>query len=328
MKKSDLKAIIKEELINVLEEMRIHEGFADPEIRKLARLGGIEAGKWTNFFKSFANTHDIAWDKLPKGTLNKTTNMNDPLIKKGLAFFVIENDKVNPYGGNRYFDQTLRQGVLAATLNGKVQYYYGSRGRGRGSTIGPGGGYKSGQAVGAGVRGTLQIKKLKELADYVYVMDFESFRGGTKSLKADRAELTLGKDKFKDAAGWKKANMARYKSIMDARVGSRDQVDRMTAQIVKIANEAITTGMEVTKMGQYGDLMTTINGNEVTILAVTNAMTRVLRTYAEYIRFENDEEKDTYSKDFYKERKMDAAGKISQALKSLKSGNARQIERI
>ena len=326
MKKSDLKAIIKEELINVLEEMRIHEGFADPEIRKLARLGGIEAGRWTNFFKSFANTHDIAWDKLPKGTLNKTTNMNDPLIKKGLAFFVIENDKVNPYGGNRYFDQTLRQGVLAATLNGKVQYYYGNRGRG--TTIGPGGGYKSGQAVGAGVRGTLQIKKLKELADYVYVMDFETFRGGTKALKAKRAELTLGKDKFKDAASWKKANMARYKSIMDARVGSRDQVDRMTAQIVKISNEAITTGMEVTKMGQYGDLMTTINGNEVTILAVTNAMTRVLRTYAEYIRFENDEEKDTYSKDFYKERKMDAAGKISQALKSFKSGNARQIERI
>ena len=326
MKKSDLKAIIKEELINVLEEMRLNEGFADPEIRKLARLGGIEAGRWTNFFKSFANTHDIAWDKLPKGTLNKTTNMNDPLIKKGLAFFVIENDKVNPYGGNRYFDQTLRQGVLAATLNGKVQYYYGNRGRG--TTIGPGGGYKSGQAVGAGVRGTLQLKKLKELADYVYVMDFETFRGGTKALKAKRAELKLGKDKFKDAAGWRKANLARYKAVMDARVGSRDQVDRMTAEIVKISNEAITTGMEVTKVGQYGDLMTTINGNEVTILAVTNAMTRVLRIYAEYIRFENDEEKDTYSKDFYKERKMDAAGKISQALKSFKSGNARQIERI
>ena len=196
MKKSDLRRIIKEELVNVLEEARLDEGFADPEIRKLARLGGIEAGRWTNFFKSFANTHDIAWDQLPKGTLNKTTNMNDPLIKNGLAFFVIENDKQNPYGGNRYFDQTLRAGVMAATLNGKVLYYYGNRGRG--TTIGPGGGYKAGQAVGAGVRGTLQLKKLKELADYVYVMDFETFRGGTKALKAKRAELKLGKDKFKD----------------------------------------------------------------------------------------------------------------------------------
>ena len=328
MKRSDLRRIIKEELVNVLEEARLDEGFADPEIRKLARLGGIEAGRWTNFFKSFANTYDIAWDQLPKGTLNKTTNMNDPLIKNGLAFFVIENDKQNPYGGNRYFDQTLRKGVLAATLNVKFQYYYGSRGRGSVSTIGPGGGYKAGQAVGAGVRGTLQLKKLKELADYVYVMDFETFRGGTKALKAKRAELKLGKDKFKDAAGWRKANLARYKAVMDARVGSRDQVDRMTAEIVKISNDAITTGMEVTKIGKYGDLVTTINGNEVEINAVTNAMTRILRTYAEYIRFENEEERSQFSQDFYKERKADAAGKISQALKAFKSGNARQIERI
>ncbi len=327
MKKSDLKSIIKEELINVLEEMRINEAFADPEIRKLAQLGGLEANKWTNFFRSFAATHDIAWDKLPKGTLNKTTNMNDPLIKKGLAFYVIDNDKDNPYGGDRYFDRVVRKGVIAVSLNGKVQYYYGSR-RGGAATLGPRGGYKQGSAAGRGVRGTLQLNKLKKLADYAYVMDFETYRGGTKALKAKRADLKLGKDSFKDAASWKKANLQRYKSIIDARVGSRDQVDKMTAQIVKIANEAITTGMEVTKMGKYDELVTTINGNEVTILSVTNAMTRVLRTYAEYIRFENDEQQADYSKDFYKGRKENAAGEINQALKSFKSGNARQIERI
>ena len=85
MKRSDLRRIIKEELVNVLEEARLDEGFADPEIRKLARLGGIEAGRWTNFFKSFANTYDIAWDQLPKGTLNKTTNMGVGGLKVFLA---------------------------------------------------------------------------------------------------------------------------------------------------------------------------------------------------------------------------------------------------
>jgi len=321
MKISKLKQIIREEYHNV-----ISEAFADPEIQKISKMGGINPSRWTNFFKSFANTHDIAWDKLPKGTLNKTTNMNDPLIKKGLAFWIVDNDKENPYGGDRYFDRVIRKGVMAVTLNGKVQYYHGG---GRdGSRIGSKGGYKQGQAAGRGIRGTLQLKKLKELSDTVMVMDFETFRGGTKALKAKRAELTLGKDKFKDAASWKKANLQRYKSIIDARVGSRDQVDAMTAKIVQIANEAITTGMEVTKVGKYGDLMTTVNGNEVSIMAVTNAMTRVLRTYAEYIRFENDEEKDSYSKDFYKGRKEDAAGQINQALKAFKSGNARQIERI
>ncbi len=253
--------------------------------------------------------------------------MNDPLIKNGLAFWVIENDKRNPYGGNRYFDQTLRKGVLAATLNGKVQYYYGNRGRG--TTVGPGGGYKAGQAVGAGVRGTLQLKKLKELADYVYVMDFENFRGGTKALKAKRAELKLGKDKFKDARSWKQANLARYKDILDARVGSRDQVDRMVAEITKIANEAITTGMEIAKTGKYGDLVTTVAGNEVNITYVTNAMTRILRMYAEYIRYENEEESGSdYGREYNKGRKRDVAGKISKALKAFKSGNERQIEYI
>ena len=60
MKLSELRNIIREEYSKIM-----NEGFADPEIRKLAKLGGIEAGRWTNFFKSFANTHDIAWDKLP-----------------------------------------------------------------------------------------------------------------------------------------------------------------------------------------------------------------------------------------------------------------------
>ena len=103
----------------------------------------------------------------------------------------------------------------------------------------------------------------------------------------------------------------------------------MTAEIVKISNEAITTGMEITKIGKYGDLVTTINGNEVTMNAVTSAMTRVLRTYAEYIRFENAEEKDSeYSRNYNQERKRDAAGQINKALKAFKSGNARQIEYV
>ena len=324
MKISKLKQIIREEYHNV-----ISEAFADPEIQKLSKMGGINPSRWTNFFKSFANTHNIAWDKLPKGTLNKTTNMNDPFIKDGLAFWVVDNDKENPYGGNRYFDRTLRKGVMAVTLQGKVQYYNRSS-AGGGTGVGPKGMRKQGSAVGAGVRGTLQLKKLKELADSVYVMDFESFRGGTKALKAQRADLKLGKDKFKNARAWKQANLARYKSIIDARVGSRDQVDAMVAKIVKIANEAIQSGTELTKVGRYGDLVTTLNDKEVRIESVTNAMTRVLRMYAEYIRYENEEERSQgdYGAEYNRNRKRDVAGKIKKALNALEAGDERNIEYI
>ncbi len=322
MKLSQLRQIIREEYTKLLSE-----AFADPEIRKLAKMRGIEAGRWQNFFRSFANTHDIAWDKLPKGTLNKTTNFNDPLVKKGLAFWMIDSQKPNPYGGSSWLNSsTLFPGVLAVTLNGKIQYMT------RGS-VGPKGGRDttSSSAVGQAGHGMLQVKKLKDIADSLLVMNFESFRGGTTAMKAKRADLKLGKDTFKDHKAWKRANLERYKSILDARVGSRDQVDRMVGEIVKIANEAIKEGMEVVKIGKYDYMMTTVGGNEVTMDAVTSGMSRTLRMYAEYIRYANAAEKDKdneWSSSYNDDHAKDVAGRLKKANNAFKTGNANEIGRI
>ena len=318
MKVKELRQIIKEEYKKVLQE-----AFADPNIRKISKMGGIKSNKYNNWFKKFAHTHSIAWDKLPAGTLNKTTNMNDPMIKKGLAFWVNTTTKQNPYGGNRYWDDTIPEGVMAVTLAGKVQYD-GQQG------IGTKGVSKYGDASGHGKRGTLQLKKLKEIADEVYVMDMEMFRGGTKALKAKRADLKLGKDTFKDASAWRSANMKRYKDIMDARVGSRDTVDAMVGKIVKIANEAVAKGMELIKTNNYDELLTAINGTEVPLNAVTSAMTRALRSYAEYIRYANAAEKDKESEwaGTYNEKSAkDTAGYIKQILNAFEQGNANKLGR-
>jgi len=317
MKLSRLKQIIKEEYRNI-----ILEAFADPNIRKLAKMGGIQSSKYNNWFKKFAHTHDIAWDKLPAGTVTKTTNMNDPMIKKGLAFWVNTSSKTNPYGGNRYWDSNIPEGVMAVTLSGKVQYE-GSQG------VGAKGVSRYGDASGHGKRGTLQLKKLKEIADEVYVMDFESFRGGTKALKAKRADLKLGKDNFKDARAWKSANLKRYKDIMDARVGSRDTVDAMVGKIVKIANEAVVHGMEIVRTNNYDALLTTINGNEVEVARVTSAMTRALRSYAEYIRQDNaaTKEKEQGYGTYQQDASRDTAGYIKKILQAFEQGNANNIGR-
>jgi len=317
MKLSELKQIIKEEYSKL-----INEAFADPNIRKISKMGGIKGNKYNNWFTKFANTHDIAWDKLPSGTLNKTTNMNDPMIKKGLAFWVNTSRKANPYASQSW-DSTLPEGVMAVTLAGKVQY----DGRDK---VGAKGVSKYGDASGHGKRGTLQLKKLKDIADEVYVMDMDMFRGGTKELKAKRADLKLGKDKFKDAASWKRANMIRYKDILNARVGSRDVVDSMMAKIVKISNKAVEDGMGLVRTGQYGDLITDVNGQEVPINAVTSLMTRALRSYAEFIRYANDAEKEKaqgYGGTYYDKSFKETAGYIKKILKALESGNAREISR-
>ena len=331
MKKSDITKIIREEVINIIRDQYLTEAFADPNIRLISKMGGIKATRWQSFWKSFANSHDIAWDKLPKGTLNKVSGPEQ--AKKGLAFWVIKGRKENPFATSSWsFDRMLGNdrgpSVVAVTLDNKIQYFTGKGVGAKGSSS-----YRqtsSGDAVGLGVRGTLMVKKLKELADDIYVMDFESFRGGTKALKAKRAELKLGKDTFKDARAWKTANMNRYKEILNNRVGTRGQVDAMTAKIVKIANKAIEEGMTLTRTGKYDDLVTSINGNDVRINAITSAMSRALRNYAEYIRYENDEAQssaDYGGGSYYTREKKERAGELKKILNAFEKGDANRIER-
>jgi len=320
MKKSDIRQIIKEEVVHLIREQYITEAFADPLLRTLANTRGMGNNKWNSFFTKFANTHDIAWDKLPKGSVTKSTNMNDPRVKKGLVFWMIDQEKRNPYAGqNWYMSSTLYPGVLAVTLNGKIQYMGGDKV-----------GMKSRRMdspAGQGTRGMLQVKKLQDTADSLLTMDFENFRGGTSALKATRADLKLGKDTFKDAKAFKRANLDRYKSILDARVGTRDAVDAMVGKIVKIANQAVTDGMSMVKTNNYDELLTSIGGNEVAMNSVTSSMTRALRQYAEYIRFANAAEKEQYG-DYNDKSAKETAGYIKKILNAFESGNANELSRF
>ena len=329
MKKSDLKKIIREEIVEVLRG-QLNEAFGDPIAAKLSKLGGIRATRWQSFWRSAAKTYDIAWDKLPKGSFRKVSP-SSPEVKKGMAFYVINSDKENPYDSSKYgWDSTLRgPAVLAVTIDNKVQYFTDSRNRG-----GAGIGSKSaattyrgtGTPVGKGVRGTLMVKKLKELADDVFVFDLDSYRGGTKALKAQRADLKLGKDEFKDHKAWKQANLNRYKQILANRVGSRDQVDALVAKAVKLTNAAVEEAMEVPKLGRYDNLMTTLAGNEVELRAVTYIQGQILQQYARYIQYENEEdkaEKDGYGGDYYGREKKRTALDIKNMVRQVEQGKVR-----
>lgn len=332
MKKSDIRRIIQEEVINVIRGQNINEAFGDPIAAKLSKFGGMRSSRWTNFWRSAATTYDIAWDKLPKGSFRKVSP-TDKAVKTGMAFYVINQDVGNPFASGRgwTYDDTLRgPAVLAVTVNNKIQYYGADR-RGEGPGIGPKGGYRQGAAVGKGSYGTLMVKKLKQLADDVYVFDLESYRGGTSALKSKRAELKLGKDTFKDATAWKRANLKRYKDAINSRVGTRDQVDAMVAKIVKASNEAVEAAMALPKQDGSGGLLATVSGKEVELKNVTNAMTRALQLYSEYITNENENEKEeqetlqdpkraSYASKYYLDRKKEKAGEIKQLLNKFKTG--------
>ena len=325
MKISDLKKIVREELINVLRS-QLNEAFGDPIAAKLAKnYRGVRSSRWDNFWRNAAKTYDIAWDKLPKGSF-RSVQPNDPAVKKGMAFYVINGDKANPFSTSGYsFDRTISgPSVLAVTVNNKVQYFTSGGGIGDKTAATT---YRgTGGAAGRGIRGTLMVKKLQQLADEVFVFDLDAFRGGTTALKSARANLKLGKDTFKDHKAWKRANLDRYQKILAARVGSRDQVDRMVADAVKISNMAIEQGATLPKVGQYGDLMTMLNDKEVQVDRVTRLQSNILSDYARYIRMENQEEerKKQGGSDlsgYYDEEKKGYALRIKNGLTALKTGN-------
>ena len=325
MKKSDLKKIVREELINVLRS-QLNEAFGDPIAAKLAKnYRGVRSSRWDNFWRNAAKTYDIAWDKLPKGSF-RSVQPNDPAVKKGMAFYVINGDKPNPFSTSGYsFDRTISgPSVLAVTVNNKVQYF--TSGGGIGDKTAATSYRGTGAAAGRGIRGTLMVKKLQQLADEVFVFDLDAFRGGTTALKSARANLKLGKDNFKDHKAWKRANLDRYQKILAARVGSRDQVDRMVADAVKISNMAIEQGATLPKVGQYGDLMTMIDDKEVRVDSVTRLQSNILSDYARYIRIENQEEerKKQGGSDlsgYYDDEKKEYALRIKNGLTALKTGN-------
>ena len=325
MKKSDLKKIIREEIVEVLRG-QLNEKFGDPIAAKLSKFGGLQATRWQNFWRSAAKTYNIAWDKLPKGSFRKV-GPNDPAVKKGMAFYVINQDVPNPFASTRgwAYDFTLRgPAVLAVTINNKIQYY------GRDGGVGSKSDTKSyrgqGSPVGLGAYGTMMIKKLKEIADDVFVFDLESYRGGTKALKAKRAELKLGKDEFTDHKKWKQANLNRYKQILANRIGTRDQVDALVAKAVKLTNAAVEEAMEVPKLGRYDNLMTTLAGNEVELRAVTYIQGQILQQYARYIQYENEEDKakdSDYATGYYAREKKAVALDIKEKVRAVESGKVR-----
>jgi len=330
MKKSQIHKIIREEFVHILREQTlVTEAFQDPIARMLSKDSSLGNG-WFKFFKAMSNSFDIAWDQVPKGAFQKVAP-GSPLTKKGLAIYYIKGNKENPFATtDRYgysSNKTLRgPAVLAATINNKITY-----GGGRGDDARVGGKSRRTEPVGKAVRGTMQVNKLKDIADVVYVFDLDSYRGGTTALKSARASLKLGKDKFTDHKAWKKANLSRYEDILRSRVGTRDQVDRMVAEIVKIANQAVSDAVGgVVKQGKYGDIQTTINGQEVALEDVTTSMSNALKDYKRYIDYENEEDQAakaggrSYGGDYYGEKKKEYALELKRYLQGFKTGKIKR----
>ena len=338
MKKSDIKRIIKEEIVKVLRG-RIDEDFADPIAREIHKNIGTTPSEQKKIFNAIARKYDIAWDKVPAGSFQDITG-DGRLAKTGLVFYMSERrEKV---GGG--YDQTINPGLLAVTLDGKTLYYGGSAPYRYGQPSDPFRGDKqryktsavqgvttdkgrsTSSPLGQGIRGTLQLKKLVDLADKMYRFDLESYRGGTTAMKAKRAEMKVGTEMFTDPKRYKAANLTRYKNILATRVAGKDALDSIVKEGMQIINDAIVEGMSVVRTDQWGYPVASVNGKDIKISDLSYVMNQLFRKYEQYVSAVNqaEEEKQRYGDtavDSYRASSIRGyALEVKQIVNSLKAG--------
>ena len=308
MKKSDIKRIIKEEIVKVLRG-QINEDFADPIAREIHKNIGTTPSEQKMLFNALARKYDIAWDKVPAGSFQDITG-DSRLAKTGLVFYMSER-RVKVGGG---YDQTINPGLLAVTLDGKTLFYGPSSHRGYGiapadafrgkkqtykTTYAQGvttdKGRSTTQALGQGIRGTLQLKKLVELADKMYRFDLESYRGGTTAMKAKR-------------------------------VAGKDALDSVVKEGMQIINDAIIEGMSVVRTDKYGYPVASVNGKDIKISDLSYVMNKLFQRYEQYVSAVNmaEEEKARYGNtavDGYRASSIRGyALEVKQIVNSLKAG--------
>jgi hypothetical protein len=339
MKRSDIKRIIKEEIIAALRG-QINEDFADPIAREIHKNIGTTPSEQKKIFNAIARKYDIAWDKVPAGSFQDITG-DSRLAKTGLVFYMSERRE--RVGGG--YDQTINPGLLAVTLDGKTLYYGGSapyrygmppadpfRGdKQRYKTSAVQGvttdkGRSTSSPLGQGIRGTMQLKKLVELADKMYRFDLESFRGGTTAMKAKRAEMKVGTEMFTDPKRYKNANLDRYKKILATRVAGKDALDSVVKEGMQIINDAIVEGMSVVRTDQWGYPVASVNGKDIKISDLSYVMNRLFQKYEQYVSAVNqaEEEKKRYGSsavDSYRASSIRGyALEVKQIVNSLKAG--------
>ena len=117
------------------------------------------------------------------------------------------------------------------------------------------------------------------------------------------------------------------------KVGGRDQVDKMVADIVKITNAVVAEAMTLPKMNQYNELVATVANKEVALKDITRNLNYALEEYARFIQYENDDAKfvkkyPEYAEDkardsFYRKDMKRVALDIKGYLNNLKTGRVR-----
>jgi hypothetical protein len=159
MMKTEIKSMIKEELVRVLSEKLLVEKFESKKLAKLAARPDFKREK--SFFNALAKTYDLALDLVPDAAVGSRPDGGNRVIN----LFFVNKSKLNPFKGASW-DGTIYPGLIGATIGKKHAYIARSRwNREDGARIGTT--TKGSDRMGSQTAGVHNFKRYSEVADEV-----------------------------------------------------------------------------------------------------------------------------------------------------------------
>ena len=243
MMKTEIKAMIKEELRKVLAEKLLVEKFESKKLAKLAARTDFKREK--SFFNALARTYDLALDLVPDSAVGSRPDGG----KRVINLFFVNKSKLNPFKGASW-DGTIYPGLIGATIGKKHIFIARDRwNREDGARIGTT--TKGGDRMGSQTAGVHNFKRYSEVADEVITIDLNKANtGATAEKKADRKAAKQGATALMNAKEIAGKNRDRYEQMLRDRLAQSspgDQIIKMVDAVTKMYTASIMKQVKMLK---------------------------------------------------------------------------------
>ena len=258
-----------------------------------------------------------------------------------VVFYIVDNEKSNPYASRDSWGyETVRPGILALT-RGKdflgISYDQKESQRSRAARGGKSryaGEHQrtlsksDSDAVGGSKRysgydgsGISSIKRASELADRAIAFHLSSGISADSERFA-RTKAREGAIAYTSAKDFKKANLARYKEILQNKAAALP-IDKLVEDSINLLTKHITDAFKSGEKTKYGESKIGVDkrGREIKITDASNIMSSLLNDYDKYVGYlaDAEREKDSgYSTGYYEKSAKEYAKKIKDRAKKIK----------
>ena len=278
MMKTEIKSMIKEELVRVLSEKLLVEKFESKKLAKLAARPDFKREK--SFFNALAKTYDLALDLVPDAAVGSRPDGGNRVIN----LFFVNKSKLNPFKGASW-DGTIYPGLIGATIGKKHAYIARSRwNREDGARIGTT--TKGSDRMGSQTAGVHNFKRYSEVADEVITIDLNKANtGATSEKKADRKAAKQGATALMNAKEIAGKNRDRYEQMLRDRLAQSspgDQIIKMVDAVTKMYTASIMKQVKMLKQKKVS------SGWNDSATLIMRAKRDIMQDFEYYLRAEND----------------------------------------